>query len=232
MAIERNIFFRHIDIYDRQLEVSHALPGQPECYVRRTSYDDTWYYNGLPSDRDHPTLSHVYSNHNYTNFFINGTMRFEWSWTSSENYTESQLDSYINLVTNPHTTFLKDLTNNTLTATVNVGDVQYSDWSERLFNWSLKAPGFKMTMVSEDAEYGCITPLSDPLSFSHSLKTVQPGESAFVEKLGTECYVLFTSGLSKGDISLSGMQLYKLSSGNTTLTNNGATAVKIIKVYK
>jgi hypothetical protein len=28
------------------------------------------------------------------------------------------------------------------------------------------------------------------------------------------------------------MQLYKLSSGNTTLTNNGATAVKIIKVYK
>jgi hypothetical protein len=232
MAVQRNIFFRHVDIYDRQLEISHALSGQPECYIRRTSYDDIWYHNGLPTDRDHPTLSYVYSNHNYTNFFINGIMRFEWSWTSEENYTEAQLDSYISLVDNSHTTFSKDLPNKTLTATVNVGDVQYSDWSERLFNWNLKSPVFKMTMVSEDTEYVCITPLSDTMAYSHRLKTVQPGESVFTEKLGTECYVLFTSELSKGELTLNGLQLYKLSSGNITLTNNGATAVKIIKVYK
>jgi hypothetical protein len=87
-------------------------------------------------------------------------------------------------------------------------------------------------MVSEDTEYVCITPLSDPMAYSHRLKTVQPGESVFTEKLGTECYVLFTSELSKGELTLNGLQLYKLSSGNITLTNNGATAVKIIKVYK
>lgn len=232
MAIERNIFFRHVDIYDGQLEVSHALSGQDGCFIRRTSYDDIWHHNGIPANSDHPTLSHVYSNHNYTNFFITGIMEFEWVWTSSENYTESQIDSYINLVANPHTTFVKDLPNNKLTATVNVGDVQYSDWSSRLFAWTLKAPAFKMTMVGSDTEYGCITPLNDPLGFTHSLRTIQPGESVFVEQLGTECYLLFTSELFKGSTALNGMQLYNLSSGDITLTNSGSARVKIIKLYK
>lgn len=233
MAIEKNIYFRHVNIYDNDIEVSHALSGQNGCFISRDSYENILHYNEIPDDTRHPDYPHIHSNLNITNFFVAGTIAVEWEWTEAEGYSEEQVDQYINLVSNEHTVFVKDTENNRLRAEVTVDNIQYADWEFKLIPWNLAAPKFKLIMASDDAEYVCITPITDPFAYTYQQRTVESGETATIEKLGDNvCYVLFNHDVMKGETQLNPVQLYKLTSGDITITNNSDSRTRIIRLYR
>ena len=231
--IEKNIYFRYVNIYDNDIEVSHALPGQNGCFISRDSYENVLYYNEIPEHTLHPDFPHIHSNLNVTNFFITGNIAVEWEWTETEGYTEEQIDQYINLISNEYTTFTKDLANKRLRLdVVSIDTIQYSDWEFKLIKWNLAAPKFKLIMASDDAEYVCITPNSNAFDYTYHQKTLEPGGTTTIEKLGDVCYVLFTKDMTKGETPLNDFQLYKLTTGDIIVTNSSDTRSKIIRLYK
>jgi hypothetical protein len=228
MSIEKNIYFKHINIYDNAIDLTHALPGQQDCFFRRTSLDDIQVTAEV-----HPNYDFVIKNTN-TNHFFNGGAKIDFSWTSDENFTETQIDEYINLIQNSNILVTKDMVNRILTLVIAETNIQMDEWQGQVIPWVLKSSSTKITMLDSSSEYVCITRFNDHNSYTFSQKTVEDGASANISKLGTEvCYLMVSTEVTTDtSIVLNPIQIYKLTSDNININNNSGSRTRIIRLYK
>lgn len=214
--------------YDQVIRVLSADFEDNE-YIRSTDTADAMHHRRSPVL--HPSKSYLMENRN-GNFLLTGGWKFEFDWDSGD-FTEAEVDDWLtNYPMGSNWTVTKDMANNRVTMTCPDTNYEMSDWTSKPPEYSLTAANRKMTCTSQ-GQLLCLTIINNKYTeYTIEVRTIEPNATLTVTKEGTKCYMIPSAQCLTPNTELTALQTYELSSSSVDITNDSATRMKVIRIYK
>ena len=226
--IETTIIFDWPGCYG-DLNVTFAQNISTGKYIQRQDLLDSIHHNGTPVR--HPDYSFILENRNL-NAFVAGSWQVCWEWDAGD-FTESEIDTFIELSESPYATTVKDFEANKVTKTVLDADFYLPDWTNPTYSWVLASRKATITALSDNAELFCCSILNGQFeAYTKESITVEPGADIQINRAGTECFIAALGEINNGDNVLRRFHVYNLTSESKLLTNKGTKRVRIMRLYK